>query len=167
MCACRVDLEKRQLLHTIQLLKLELSQKQLLLDTDRNEHASELEDLEERLSDALHERKLTQLRLESVTSSYEQELKELQQELKEGRRRQPEYVGLTDTETILEEVRKEIEEALTCIPILPKEEEEQRARQSSDLSRLAIGNYVQVQTHPLLLLQHSTCVPMYFKCAVC
>ena len=40
---CREELEKRQLLHRIELLKLELSQKALVVDTLRNEQASQVQ----------------------------------------------------------------------------------------------------------------------------
>ena len=71
---CRDELERRQLVHTIQLLKLEVSQKQLMLETVRNEQASQVEELSERLSDTLHEKKLVTLRLQSLTHAYEQEV---------------------------------------------------------------------------------------------
>lgn len=62
-------------MHTIQLLKLEVSQKQLVLESVRNEQASWLEELRERLANANHGKKLLSLRLQSMTHAYEQELK--------------------------------------------------------------------------------------------
>ena len=62
-------------MHTIQLLKLEVSQKQLILESVKNEQASQLEELREKLADVCHEKKLLSLRLQSMTAAYEQELK--------------------------------------------------------------------------------------------
>ena len=138
-----MELEQRQLVHTIQLLKLELSQKQLLLDTDRNEHASQLEELQEQVADTRHEKKLAELRLQSVACSYEQELKDLRLHLQErNTQRHKDQDTFTDTDTILGEVRREVEETLTSIPVLSKDE--QKHFRSTDLSRLAIGDYVRV-----------------------
>ncbi len=75
----RDDLERRQLSHTIQLLKLELSQKQLLLETVRSETGGQLEELREQLADAQHEKTLASLRLQSLTHAYEQEVKTLRE----------------------------------------------------------------------------------------
>lgn len=131
-------------MHTIQLLKLELSQKQLLLDTDRNEHASQLEELQEQLADARHGKKLAQLQLQSATCAYKQELKELGKLLEEQRTQG--YCGdnaFKDMDTIIGEVRREVEQALTLIPVLSKEDQKQIS--SADLSHLAIGDYVRVR----------------------
>ena len=51
------ELERKQLLHNLELLKLELSQKKLLLATKENEHVNKVEELEEKLSNVVHERK--------------------------------------------------------------------------------------------------------------
>lgn len=68
--ATRLELERRQLLHTIQLLKLELSQKQLLMDSLRTEHASQIEEFQDQLSDAECARKLVEHKLRAVTNAY-------------------------------------------------------------------------------------------------
>ena len=61
------ELERRQLLHKLQLLKLEVSQKNMVIDALKNEQTSQVEELQEKLSDALHEKKLLQMRLRSMT----------------------------------------------------------------------------------------------------
>lgn len=75
----RDELERRQLTHTIQLLKLEVSQKQLLLETVRGETGGQLEELREQLADTQHEKKLFSLKLQSMTHAYEQEVKTLRE----------------------------------------------------------------------------------------
>lgn len=74
------ELERKQLLHNVELLKLELSQKKLLLATKENEHVNKVEELEEQLSNAIHEKKLLQVQLSSVTSGYQQEIARIQKE---------------------------------------------------------------------------------------
>ena len=69
--ATRIELERRQLTHSIQLLNLELSQKNLLIEALKTEHSSTVEELEEKLSDAVCERNLLQQRLRAMTNVYE------------------------------------------------------------------------------------------------
>lgn len=75
----RDDLERRQLLHNLQLLKLEVSQKELVIDTLKAEHAAQLEDLQERLSDSLHEKQLVQARLRSLSQAHDAELRRIRE----------------------------------------------------------------------------------------
>ncbi len=58
-------LERKQLLHDLQLVKIELSQKSLQLDNVKAESMQKIEELEEKLSDALHQKQILQARLES------------------------------------------------------------------------------------------------------
>ena len=51
----------------MQLLKLELSQKALVIESLRTEQSAHVEDLRDRVSDLQHEKKLLQIRLRSVT----------------------------------------------------------------------------------------------------
>ncbi|XP_016145689.1 progesterone-induced-blocking factor 1 [Sinocyclocheilus grahami] len=58
-------LERKELLHTLQKLKIELSQKNLLIDNLKVDHLTKIEELEERLNDALHQKQVLALRLDS------------------------------------------------------------------------------------------------------
>ncbi|KAG9262537.1 progesterone-induced-blocking factor 1 isoform X1 [Astyanax mexicanus] len=58
-------LERKELLHNLQLLKIELSQKNLIIDNLKVEHLTKIEELEERLNDALHQKQVLALRLDS------------------------------------------------------------------------------------------------------
>lgn len=58
-------LERKQLLHDLQLLKIELSQKTLIIDNLKADYMTKKEDLEEKLADALHQKQFMQARLES------------------------------------------------------------------------------------------------------
>ncbi|XP_062383325.1 progesterone-induced-blocking factor 1 [Sardina pilchardus] len=58
-------IERKELLHNLQLLKIELSQKNLIIDNLKVDHLTKTEELEERLNDALHQKQLLALRLDS------------------------------------------------------------------------------------------------------
>uniref|UniRef100_A0A673CYZ2 Progesterone immunomodulatory binding factor 1 n=1 Tax=Sphaeramia orbicularis TaxID=375764 RepID=A0A673CYZ2_9TELE len=58
-------IEKKELLHNIQLLKIELSQKNLIIDNMKADHMSKIEELEEKLNDTLHQKQVLALRLDS------------------------------------------------------------------------------------------------------
>ncbi|TNN70616.1 Progesterone-induced-blocking factor 1 [Liparis tanakae] len=58
-------IERKELLHNVQLLKIELSQKNLIIDNMKADSMSKVEELEERLNDALHQKQVLALRLDS------------------------------------------------------------------------------------------------------
>ncbi|KAK6325893.1 hypothetical protein J4Q44_G00052350 [Coregonus suidteri] len=58
-------IERKELLHNIQLLKIEMSQKNLIIDNMKVDHLTKTEELEERLNDALHQKQILVLRLDS------------------------------------------------------------------------------------------------------
>ena len=67
----RMELERRQLLHTIQLLKLELNQKNMILDKIKTDSNSQIEELQETVMDVKCERNLLQQKLKAITQVYE------------------------------------------------------------------------------------------------
>lgn len=71
----REEVQRRELLHTIDLLKLELSQKDLLVKNLKDERASVQYELEEKLCDSEHERKMLATQLGLLKRGYEQEIK--------------------------------------------------------------------------------------------
>uniref|UniRef100_A0AAR2IT27 Progesterone immunomodulatory binding factor 1 n=1 Tax=Pygocentrus nattereri TaxID=42514 RepID=A0AAR2IT27_PYGNA len=58
-------LERKELLHNVQLLKIEMSQKNLIIDNLKVEHLTKIEELEEQLNEALHQKQVLALRLDS------------------------------------------------------------------------------------------------------
>jgi progesterone-induced-blocking factor 1 len=72
-------LKKRELLHTIELLKLELSQKNLLIDTLKQEHETTVLELEEKLNDVHHEKVMYSTQLALLKRGFEEEIRKLQQ----------------------------------------------------------------------------------------
>lgn len=134
----REELERRQLLHTGQLLKLELAQKNLLLDSLRHEHASLREELQEKLSDALHERKLLQLRLAAITQAYEQELCQLREKSQAAAVcKVEEGVGLPMVGVAAEEVKE-------ALHLPPLSETEYLCMKRQDSTNLPLRDYVRV-----------------------
>ncbi|KAM6956355.1 progesterone-induced-blocking factor 1 [Aplochiton taeniatus] len=58
-------IERKELIHNLQLAKIELSQKTLVIDNMKVDHLTKVEELEERLNDALHQKQLLALRLDN------------------------------------------------------------------------------------------------------
>merc|ERR1711862_944378 len=58
-------IDKKQLLHDLQLLKIELSQKSLLIDNLKADHMQKTEELEEKLSETTHTKQILHARLDS------------------------------------------------------------------------------------------------------
>ncbi|XP_052367697.1 progesterone-induced-blocking factor 1-like [Oncorhynchus keta] len=58
-------IERKELLHNLQLLKIEMSQKNLIVDNMKVDHLTKMEELEERLNVALHQKQVLALRLDS------------------------------------------------------------------------------------------------------
>ena len=77
--ATREELKRKELLHTIELLKLELSQKNLLVDTLKQEHETTVLELEEKLSDAQHEKVMFSTQLALLKRGFEEEIRQNQQ----------------------------------------------------------------------------------------
>lgn len=137
-------MEKCQLLHNIQLLKLELSQKQLIIDTSRNEQASQIEELRELLADAKHEKKLLSLRVQSLSHGYEQELKNARERLQEERANASKERGARkSSETAVDGLRYEVELALSACPS-PLNDREYQQLKSADSAGLSVGEFVRV-----------------------
>ncbi|KAI2668400.1 Progesterone-induced-blocking factor 1 [Labeo rohita] len=73
-------LERKELLHNLQKLKIELSQKNLLIDNLKVDHLTKIEELEERLNDALHQKQVLALRLDSQLKLQQDENRQKQLE---------------------------------------------------------------------------------------
>ncbi|XP_048453999.1 progesterone-induced-blocking factor 1 isoform X2 [Rhincodon typus] len=97
-------IEKKELLHNLQLLKIELSQKNLIIDNLKVEYLTKIEDLEERLNDSLHQKQLLQVRLEN----------QLKVQQDESRRRQDlrkqEMEAILERQKQLEETNQQLQE---------------------------------------------------------
>lgn len=151
----RDDLERRQLLHNLQLLKLEVSQKNLVIDTLKADHAAQLEDLQERLSDSLHEKQLAQARLKSLSQAHDAELRRVRE------RSQQETSVLAARMKELEEANpfvggqeQDIKQALTGPGLSELEYSRLRAKDSDSLS---LKDYIMVHIYEHLQPLHKDC----------
>lgn len=94
---------KKQLMHDVQKLKIELSQKNLLIDTLKADHLNQMDDMEEKLEDAIHKRQIMQAQYETHVRQYKIEnekkiallKKELLEKIKEGNFFQKKYEELS------------------------------------------------------------------------
>ncbi|NWV78198.1 PIBF1 factor, partial [Dasyornis broadbenti] len=76
-------IERKELLHNLQLLKIELSQKSLMIDNLKVEYLTKIEELEEKLNDALHEKQLLSLRLDSQLALQQEDARKHQALMKQ------------------------------------------------------------------------------------
>ncbi|RUS88293.1 hypothetical protein EGW08_003931 [Elysia chlorotica] len=75
-------IERKQLLHDMQLLKIEVSQKNLALENMKAEHLQLVEELEEKLHDTTHQKQILQARLESEIQIQSEEARKRQELIK-------------------------------------------------------------------------------------
>ncbi|XP_053163199.1 progesterone-induced-blocking factor 1 [Hemicordylus capensis] len=76
-------IERKELLHNLQLLKIELSQKTLMLDNLKVEYLTKIEELEEKFNDALHEKQMLSLRLDSQLALQQEDARKHQELMKQ------------------------------------------------------------------------------------
>ncbi|XP_076799951.1 progesterone-induced-blocking factor 1-like [Clavelina lepadiformis] len=72
--------QRKQLLHDLQLLRIELSQKSLIIDNLKAQHMSKTDELEEKLHEALHKKQILQARLESAMAIQQDDAKKRQEQ---------------------------------------------------------------------------------------
>ncbi|XP_052675379.1 progesterone-induced-blocking factor 1-like [Crassostrea angulata] len=128
-------IERKQLMHDMQLLRIELSQKNLTLENMKAESLNRVEELEEKLNDALHQKQILAARLESQLSIQEQESKRRQEliksELEEVRQRQKQ---LESTNERLEEKAGNVRRTLRDLDITEDKYYELRGQSEEDIS---------------------------------
>uniref|UniRef100_A0A6I8NVM3 Progesterone immunomodulatory binding factor 1 n=1 Tax=Ornithorhynchus anatinus TaxID=9258 RepID=A0A6I8NVM3_ORNAN len=76
-------IERKELLHNLQLLKIELSQKNLMIDNLKVEYITKIEELEEKLNDALHQKQVLTLRLDSQLTLQQEDARKHQELMKQ------------------------------------------------------------------------------------
>ena len=77
--ATRQIFERKQLSHDLQMLKIDLSQKNMTIDNLKVEHMQRAEELEEKIHELTHQKSILQARLESELQIQEDDAKKLQQ----------------------------------------------------------------------------------------
>eukprot|EP00118_Oscarella_pearsei_P015092 m.133244 g.133244 ORF g.133244 m.133244 type:complete len:729 (+) comp38121_c0_seq4:1182-3368(+) len=145
--------EKRQLLHSIRLLKLELSQKNLVIDNLKAENASQIDDLKEKLSDVCHEKQILRLKLESAVVSHKTEAKRIQE------RTTKEIDALKAKQALIEAKKASIyqldADLKSQLHLL--DEEEHRELLARDPASLSFIQKTQLEVHRL-------CAPLKTEC---
>ncbi|NWQ74978.1 PIBF1 factor, partial [Columbina picui] len=76
-------IERKELLHNLQLLKIELSQKNLMIDNLKVEYLTKIEELEEKLNDAIHQKQLLSLQLNSQLTLQQEDARKHQALMKQ------------------------------------------------------------------------------------
>ncbi|KAK3597678.1 hypothetical protein CHS0354_040054 [Potamilus streckersoni] len=93
-------IERKQLLHDLQLVRIELSKKNLSMENMKAESLQRVEELEEKLQDALHQKQILQARLESQLTIQQDEARRRQEliknELEEVRQKQRQLEGTNE-----------------------------------------------------------------------
>ncbi|XP_063282003.1 progesterone-induced-blocking factor 1 [Pelobates fuscus] len=75
-------IERKEMLHNLQLLKIELSQKNLMIENLKGEYLTKIEEQEEKLNDALHQKQLLALRLDTQSKLQQEETRKHQELVK-------------------------------------------------------------------------------------
>lgn len=140
-------MQRRELLHTIDLLKLELSQKDLLVNNLKDERASVQYELEEKLSDAEHEKKMLATQLELLKRGYREEMKRSQESAR------TEMTTLRDKVRELEETHPRLsnylEEVTLCLQAPLTSESQYRALREKPVERVTIQDHVLMRCYEL------------------
>ncbi|NXY54606.1 PIBF1 factor, partial [Callaeas wilsoni] len=76
-------IERKELLHNLRLLKIELSQKTLMIDNLKVEYLTKIEELEEKLNDAIRQKQLLSLRLDSQLALQQEDARKHQALMKQ------------------------------------------------------------------------------------
>ncbi|XP_072478411.1 progesterone-induced-blocking factor 1 isoform X1 [Notamacropus eugenii] len=79
----RQVIERKELLHNIQLLKIELSQKNLIIDNMKVDYLTKIEELEEKLNDTLHQKQLLALKLDNQLTFQKKDARKYQELMKQ------------------------------------------------------------------------------------
>ena len=75
-------INNKQLTHDLQLANIELSQKNLMIDTMKSEYLSKIDDLEEKLADSLYQKQLLIAQFKNQIRNSTDEIKKENQQLK-------------------------------------------------------------------------------------
>lgn len=166
------EIERKQLLHDLELVRIELSQKNLVIDNMKVDHMSKVDELEELLADTRHEKQILQARLES-------QLKLQQEEAKSSlERTRQEMAKIFKRQQLLEIENKKLQEKAVDyrkgLIDLDLSDEQYLELKSTDSEELNLREFVMVSL--LILFEgavHSDLnkildVPShYFVCTVC
>ncbi|XP_060607865.1 progesterone-induced-blocking factor 1-like [Ruditapes philippinarum] len=136
-------IERKQLSHDLQLVRIELSQKNLQLENMKAESLQRVDDLEEKLNDERHQKQILQARLESQLTIQQEESRRRQElikaELDEVREKQR-YLEATNER--LQERAGNVRRSLRDLDLTEEKFYELRSTSDEDLS---LRDYVAVR----------------------
>ena len=75
-------IERKQIMHDLQLVRIELSQKNLQIENMKAEYLQKVDELEEKLHDEMHQKQILQARLESQLTIQQEESRRRQELIK-------------------------------------------------------------------------------------
>lgn len=105
-------IERKQLAHDLQLVRIELSQKNLQIENMKAEYLQRVDDLEEKLHDAQHQKQILHARLESQLSIQQEESRRRQEliknELEELRQKQKQLEATNERQSTLSSLHKNV-----------------------------------------------------------
>lgn len=135
-------IEKKQLLHELDRLRIELSQKTLLLETYKAELLNKIDELEEKLADITYSKHMLKARLESQLKLKEDETKTQQMRLKE------ELSAIVKRQQNLEEENLRLQQKAGDLKLglfdSRLTEEQYVDLKSNDINQLSLKEYVAV-----------------------
>lgn len=137
-------IEKKQLLHEMDRLRIELSHKTLLIESYKAELMNKIDDLEEKLSDVTYSKHMLKAKLESQLKLKEDEANIQQRKLKE------QLTQITDRQKQLEEENIKLHEksgylkSSLFVDINQLTEEQYIDLKSRDIDQLSLKDYVAV-----------------------
>ncbi|XP_004411896.1 PREDICTED: progesterone-induced-blocking factor 1 [Odobenus rosmarus divergens] len=141
-------IERKELLHNIQLLKIELSQKNMMIDNLKVDYLTKIEELEEKLNDALHQKQLLTLRLDNQLTFQQKDARKYQELMKQEmetillRQKQ-----LEETNTQLREKAGDVRRNLRDFELT---EEQYMKLKSFPEDQLSIPEYVSIRFYELV-----------------
>ncbi|XP_054241346.1 progesterone-induced-blocking factor 1 [Indicator indicator] len=141
-------IERKELLHNLQLLKIELSQKNLMIDNLKVEYLTKIEELEEKLNDAIHQKQLLSLRLDSQLALQQEDARKhqalMKQEMETILLRQKQ---LEDTNRQLRERAGDIRRSLRDLELTDHSYEKLKSLPEDELS---IPEYVSIRFYEVV-----------------
>nr|XP_014350362.1 PREDICTED: progesterone-induced-blocking factor 1 [Latimeria chalumnae] len=141
-------IEKKELLQNLQLLKIELSQKNLLIDNLKVEYLTKIEELEEKLNDTVHQKQMLSLRLDSQLKLQQEDARKRQEHMKQdmeailARQKQ-----LEDTNHQLRERAGDIRRSLRDLELM---EDQYAELKSLPEDQLSIPEYVSIRFYEVV-----------------
>nr|XP_025730536.1 progesterone-induced-blocking factor 1 isoform X2 [Callorhinus ursinus] len=141
-------IERKELLHNIQLLKIELSQKDMMIDNLKVDYLTKIEELEEKLNDALHQKQVLTLRLDNQLTFQQKDARKYQELMKQEmetillRQKQ-----LEETNTQLREKAGDVRRNLRDFELT---EEQYMKLKSFPEDQLSIPEYVSIRFYELV-----------------